>query len=165
VNDRGVEEAVLMKPRHRAGKNGVHATVGHPAPADAVNARVVNFNKTFAILVNRKLLPLAAQIQMLQNVIEYLVKTQRRCRTAAAGGEVRQDKLFERRAIQLRRNRLPALIFSHSGPPENGTLPDSLAPTENPGPRRLTVKFDRLQKPATSCVPDRRVAEGDSPKI
>jgi hypothetical protein len=61
-----------MKPQYRAGKNGVHATIGHPAPADAVNARVVNFNMTFAILVDRKLLPLAAQIQMLQNVVNIL---------------------------------------------------------------------------------------------
>jgi hypothetical protein len=153
VNDRGVEEAVLMKPQHRVGKNGVQAAVGHPAPADTVNSRVVNFNKTFAILVNRKLLPRAAQLQMLQNVVEYLVKTKLRCRTTAAGGEVRQDKLLEGREIQLRRNRLPALIFSHSGPPENGTMPDSLATTESPGPGRPTAKFNRLQKPATSWRP------------
>jgi hypothetical protein len=43
------------------------------------------------------------------------------------------------------------LIFSHSGLPENGTIPDSLATTESPGPGRPTAKFNRLQKPATSC--------------
>src|SRR6202521_1352415 len=32
VNDCGVEKAVPMKPQYRAGKNGVDATVGHPAP-------------------------------------------------------------------------------------------------------------------------------------
>jgi hypothetical protein len=98
-----------MKPRHRAGKNGVYAAVVHPPPPDAVNARVVNFNKTFAILVDRKLLPLAAQIQHCQNVVEYLLKAQFRCGTAAAGGEMRQDKLLKLYEPQLRRNRLPAL--------------------------------------------------------
>jgi hypothetical protein len=111
VNDRGVEEAVLMKPRHRAGKNGVYKAIAHPAPPGTINAGVVNFNRTFAILIDRKLLPLAAQVHVLQNVVEYLMKTQLRSGTAASGGEVRQDKLFERREIQLRRNRLPALIF------------------------------------------------------
>ena len=146
-----VEEAVLMKPRHRAGKNGVYKAIAHPAPPGTINAGVVNFNRTFAILIDRKLLPLAAQVHVLQNVVEYLMKTQLRSGTAASGGEVRQDKLFERREIQLRRNRLPALIFCHSGPPENGTLLDSLTSTENPGPRRLTANFGRLQKPATTC--------------
>jgi hypothetical protein len=37
------------------------------------------------------------------------------------------------------------------GPPESWTLPDSLAPTENPGRRRPAARFNRLQKPATSC--------------
>src|SRR5271165_552363 len=151
VNDRRIEEAVLMKPRHRTGENGVDAAVVHPPPPDAINARVVSFQAAFAILVDRQLLPLAAQIHVLQNVVEYFVEAELRCRTAGAGGEVRQDKWLELREFQLRRNRLPALISSHLGPPENGTLPDSLAPAENPGPGRLTAKFDRLQKPATSC--------------
>src|SRR5271165_6476958 len=150
VNDRRIEEAVLMKPRHRTGENGVDAAVVHPPPPDAINARVVSFQAVFAILVDRQLLPLAAQIHVLQNVVEYFVEAELRCRTAGAWGEVRQDKLLELREFQLRRNRLPALISSHSGPPESWTLPDSLAPAENPGPGRLTAKFDRLQKPATS---------------
>ena len=86
---------------------------------------------------------------MPQNVVEYFVEAALRCRTAAAGGGVRQDKLVELREFQLRRNRLPALISSHSGAPENCTLPDALAPAENPGPGRLTANFDRLQKSAT----------------
>jgi len=120
-----------MKPRHRAGENGVDAAVGHPPSPDAINARVVNFQAAIAVPADRQLLPLAAQIHMLQNVIEYFVEAELWCRTAAAGGEVRQDKLFELREFQLRRNRLPALISSHSGPPESSTLPDSLAPAEN----------------------------------
>jgi hypothetical protein len=38
VNDRDVEEAVLMKPRHRTGENGVDAAVFHPPPPDACSA-------------------------------------------------------------------------------------------------------------------------------
>ena len=74
VNDRRIEEAVLMKPRHRAGENGVYAAAVHPASPDAVNTRVMSFRAPSASLVDRKLLPLAAQIQMLQNVVEYFLK-------------------------------------------------------------------------------------------
>jgi hypothetical protein len=35
MNDRRIETAVLMKPRHRADENGVHAAVVHPSPPDA----------------------------------------------------------------------------------------------------------------------------------
>jgi hypothetical protein len=41
-----------------------------PPPPDAINARVVNFQAAFAILVDRQFLPLAAQIHVLQNVVE-----------------------------------------------------------------------------------------------
>ena len=51
MNDRGIEEIILMKPRHRAGENGVHAATIHPAPPDAVNACVMRFRAAFAILV------------------------------------------------------------------------------------------------------------------
>jgi hypothetical protein len=44
------------------------------------------------------------------------------------------------------------MSFRHSGPPKNPALPDSLASAEISGPRRLTAKFDPLQKPATSCL-------------
>jgi IstB-like ATP binding protein len=37
------------------------------------------------------------------------------------------------------------------GPPENPALPDSVVSAEISGPRRLTAKFNHLQKPATSC--------------
>jgi hypothetical protein len=85
VNDRRIEEAVLMKPQYRAGKNGVYAAVGHPAPPNAINARVVSFSAAFAILGDRQLLPLATQIHALQNVVEYFVEAELRCRTAGAG--------------------------------------------------------------------------------
>jgi hypothetical protein len=50
---------------------------------------------------------------------------------------------------------LAAVEFPHSGPPKNPALPGSVASAEIPGPRRLTAKFKRLQKTATSypyCV-------------
>jgi hypothetical protein len=68
---------------------------------------------------------------------------------------MRQDKLLELRTLQLRRQRLRPLSFRHSGPPKNPALPGSVASAEIPGPRRLTAKFKRLQKTATSypyCV-------------
>jgi hypothetical protein len=92
----------------------------------------MNFWTTFAILFDRQLFPLAAQLQQLQNVVEDLVQTQLWCWTAAAAGKMRQDKLLKRSETQLRRNRLPALASSHSDPPESWTLPRSGAATENP---------------------------------
>jgi hypothetical protein len=151
VNNRRIEEAVRMKPRHRTGEDGVDAAVVHPLPPDAINARGVSFRAAFAILIDRRLLPWAAQRQVLQTVVEYFVEVGLQSRTAGAGGEVRQDKLLELREFQWRRNRLSALISSHSGPPESWALPDSPVPAENQEPGRLTVKFDRLQKPAVSC--------------
>src|ERR1700733_7788771 len=124
MNDRRIETTVLMKPRHRASENSVHAAVVDPAPPDAVNTRVVRFRLALVILVDRQLLPLTTQIQDLQNVVEDRVKTQLRCWTAATDGEMRQDKLLELRQLQLRRNRLPALSLRHSGPPKNPALPD-----------------------------------------
>jgi hypothetical protein len=92
MNDRRIETAVLMKSRHRTGENSVHATVVHPTPPDAANACVMRFRVAFAILVDRKLFPLAAQIQELQNVVEDLIKSQLRYRIAPTDGEMRQDK-------------------------------------------------------------------------
>jgi hypothetical protein len=140
-----------MKPRHRAGKDRVHAAAVHPSPPNALNTRVVRFRVAVAILFDRQLLPLTTQIQDLQNVVEDLAKAQLRRRAAATDGELRQDKLLELRRLQLRRKRLPPLSFRHSGPPKNPALPDSVASAEIPGQRPLKVKFNRLQKPATSC--------------
>ncbi len=83
MNDRRIEPAILMKLQHRACENSVHAAVVDPSPPDAVNARVVCFRLALAILVDRQLLPLTTQIQNLQNVVEDLIKTQLRRRTAA----------------------------------------------------------------------------------
>jgi len=49
VNDRNIQAVVLMKIKHRAGKNGVDTAIDHPPPPDAVNPRVVNFRTPLAI--------------------------------------------------------------------------------------------------------------------
>jgi hypothetical protein len=94
MNDRGIEAAILMQLGYRTRENGVHAAHVHPPPPTTVNACLVDFRLAAVILVDRQLLPLAAQIQDLQNVVEYLVKAQLRCRTAATADEVWQDKLL-----------------------------------------------------------------------
>src|ERR1700712_660092 len=127
MNDRRIKPAVLMKLRHRASENGVHAAVVHPSPPDAVNARVVCFRLALAIFVDRQLLPLTPQIQDFQNVVEDLIKAQLRRRTAATDREMRQGKLLELRERQLRWDRLPALRLRHSSAPKNWPLPDSVA--------------------------------------
>jgi predicted component of type VI protein secretion system len=47
---------------------------------------------------------------------------------------------------------LPPFGFRHSDPPKNSAFPDSVASAEIPGQRRLTAKFNHLQKPATSWL-------------
>ena len=151
MNNRRIETAVLVKPRQRASENGVHAAVVHPSPPSAINARVMRLRVAIAILVDRQFLPLTTQIQDLQNVVEDLVETQLRCRTAATDREMRQDKLLKLSGLQVRRDRLPALRFHHLGPSKKRALPDLVVTAEISGLERLTAKFDRVQKPATSC--------------
>lgn len=64
-----------MKLADRARKDGVHATRRLPAPHRAVDAGVVNFRTTQAILIDRQCLSLASHIKHLQNVVEYPVQT------------------------------------------------------------------------------------------
>src|ERR1700743_2012284 len=59
VNDRGVEQAILMKLQHRGSKNGSYAAIGHPPPPSAVYARVMDLRTAAGILIDRQLLPLA----------------------------------------------------------------------------------------------------------
>ena len=63
VNDRNIQAVVLMKLQHRAGKNGVDASIDYPPPPDAINPRVVNFRTPLAIFFDRQFLPLATHIQ------------------------------------------------------------------------------------------------------
>src|SRR5271157_2912001 len=69
VNDRDIEKLVLVELHHRAGKNGVDAAIGLPPSPRAIDPRVVNLRTTFAILVDRQLLPLTTQIKQVQNVV------------------------------------------------------------------------------------------------
>src|ERR1700722_17544784 len=95
VIDYEVEELVLMKLVHRAGKNPVNAAIGLPPPQCPKDARVVDFRTIFVILFDRQRLPLTAHAQQLKGVVEDLVQPQRRCATAPTRAQMRQDKLLE----------------------------------------------------------------------
>src|SRR3954464_11547260 len=151
VDDGDIKKLVLVKFQYGALKNGVDAAIGFPSSPSTIDARVVDHGTTFAILVDRQLLPLTAQIEQVQNVVEDLEQTQLRCRPTAADGKVWQDKLLEKCETQLRGNRLPTMASSHSSPPENRILSDLGAAAENPASRRLSGKFGALEKRTTSC--------------
>src|ERR1700693_298697 len=139
-----------MKFMHRARKDPVDAAISLPAPHHPVDTRVVDFRQTFCIPFDRQHLPLAAHVQYLQDVVEDLVQPQRGCRSASATTQVWQDKFFELRFAQFRRNRLPAWVTRHSLSPNIWTLTDLPSPITNPVPARITDKFDDLEKLATS---------------
>ena len=84
MNDGRVEKICLKKGRYRPGKNGVKTTIGLPSSKGAVNSRVMNFRVALPILFDRQLLPLAAHVKLLQNVIEDCVQGKLRGRTATA---------------------------------------------------------------------------------
>src|SRR3954447_21919824 len=85
VNNGGIKQLVLMKLHHRAGKNGVDAAVCFPPPPSAIDAGVVDLRTTFAIFLDRQLLPLAADIEQVKNIVEDLEQTELWCRPAASG--------------------------------------------------------------------------------
>ena len=85
------------------------------------------------------------------------MKAQLWCRTTAADGKMRQDKLFKLRPPQLRGKGAPTLASSYSDLPESWTLPGWVVLPENLGPARLADKFTSLEKPAT-VVPIPQVA-------
>src|SRR4051795_11431532 len=156
VDDGDIKKLVLVKFQYGALKNGVDAAIGFPSSPSTIDARVVDLGTTFAILVDRQLLPLTAQIEQVQNVVEDLEQTQLRCRPTAADGKVWQDKLLEQCETQLRGNRLPTMASSHSSPPENRILSDLGAAAENPASRRLSGKFGALEKHTTNSRPKAR---------
>ena len=82
--DGRVEQICLMKGRYRIGENGVKTAIGLPSSKGAINACVMNFGVALLILFDRQLLPLAAYIKLLQNVIEDRVQGKFRSRTATA---------------------------------------------------------------------------------
>ena len=108
-----------MKLMDRARKDPVDAAIGLPAPRHPVDTCVVDFGEAFVIPFDWQHLPLAAHVQYLQDVVEDLVQRQRGCRSASATTQVWQDKFFELRFAQFRRNRLPAWVTRHSRSPNN----------------------------------------------
>lgn len=113
VNDREVQELVLTKPVHRPCENRVDAAIGLPPPQCPIDACLVDFRATFGIPFNRQRLPLTSHVQELQDVVEDLVRPQRRCWTVPTRAQMRQDKLLDLLNAQFRWNRLPALTSSH----------------------------------------------------
>jgi hypothetical protein len=151
MNDRQIEQLAIMKPAHRAGKDGIHATVGLPAPHQPVDTRVVDFEAAFGIPFDRQHLPLTAHVQHSQDVVEDLVQGQRGRRSSTTPPQMRQDKLLELLQAQFRWNHLPAWVSGHSLRPEIRTLTDLASPIRNPVLARLADEFDGLEKLATSC--------------
>src|SRR5476649_590768 len=141
-----------MKFMYRARKDPVDAAISLPAPHHPVYTRVVDFRQTFCIPFDRQHLPLAAHVQYLQDVVEDFVQRQRGCRSASATAQVWQDKFFELRFAQFRRNRLPAWVTRHSMSPNIWTLTALPSPITSPVPARTADKFDDLGKLATSWL-------------
>jgi hypothetical protein len=110
----------------------------------------MDLGTTFAIPVDWQFLPLATQIEELQNIVEDLQQTQLRRRPTPADGKMRQDKLLKQCETQLRGNCLSMAASSHSDAPQNWFLPDAVAAAENLALQRLSGRFDDPEKPATS---------------
>ncbi len=73
---------------------------------------------------------------------------------------MRQDKLLELRELQLRRNRLPALVSAIS-PPKTRALPDSARVGRNLRTMAAYSQIQPLQKPATSCYDEGMVGHAE----
>ncbi len=84
MNDSCVEKIGLKKGRYGARKNGVKTAVGLPSSKGAINSGVMNFGVAVPILFDRQLLPLAAHVKLLQNVIEDSVQGKLRSRASTA---------------------------------------------------------------------------------
>src|ERR1700681_1586016 len=85
----------------------------------------MNFGATGRILVDRQRLPLAAQIEHLQDVVEDLTQGQFGHRSTVPTREMRQDKFVELRIAQLHWNAVPWLAFGHLDPESIEILADS----------------------------------------
>ena len=92
--------------------------------------RVVDLRTALAILLDWQFLPLAAQVEQTQNVVEDRVPAQFRRGAATALAQMRQDKLLELRHAQIRWNPLPWLAFRHLEHQSNGILTGSLVSTK-----------------------------------
>ena len=126
MDDGDVQAIVLMKFEHRAFENGIKASVCLPSPKGAIDAGVVNLRTALAILFDGQILPLAAQVERAQNVVEDRVPVQFRRGAATALAQMRQDKLLELRDRQFRWNPLSGLASRHLEHQCNGILAASL---------------------------------------
>jgi hypothetical protein len=104
LNDGGVQTIVLSKPEHRALENGIKTAIRFPPPKGAIDARVVDLRTALAILLDWQFLPLAAQVEQTQNVVEDRVPAQFRPGAATTLAQMPQEKLLELRHAQIRWN-------------------------------------------------------------
>jgi len=85
----------LSKPEHRAFENRIKTAIRLPPPKGAIDARVVDLRTALAIILDWQFLPLAAQVEQTQNVVEDRVPAQFRRGAATALAQMWQDKLFK----------------------------------------------------------------------
>ncbi len=74
---------------------------------ESLDARVVDFRTALLILLDGQFLPLTAQVQRPQNVIEERMRAQLSRGAASALAQMRPDKFLELRKTQIRWNPLP----------------------------------------------------------
>lgn len=113
VDDVGVEQMRSMQRGDRTGEDPVKTTLRLPVPEHPVNARVMNFRTAVRAFIDWQFLPLAAQVQQPQDVVEDYMQTQFGRRAATPDDQVGQDKLRKLRQAQMRRNPLPLLALCH----------------------------------------------------
>ncbi len=113
VDDVGVEQMRGMQRGDRTGEDPVKTTPRLPVPEHPVNARVMNFRTAVRAFIDWQFLPLAAQVQQPQDVVEDRMQTQFGRRTATPDDQMGQDKLRKLRQVQLCRNPLPLLALRH----------------------------------------------------
>jgi hypothetical protein len=70
VDDGHVEKAALVEPQYHDRENDIETAAGLPPPKGAINTGVVDLGGPFGILCNRQFLPLTAQVQQFQDIIE-----------------------------------------------------------------------------------------------
>src|SRR3954468_3438528 len=68
MDDRDIKQLVLVKLAYGSCKDGVDAAISIPPPPSTIEAGVVDLRTTVADLVDRQLLPLTAQVELLQNI-------------------------------------------------------------------------------------------------
>ena len=110
-------------------------------PKHPVNARVMNFWAAVQACGDRQFLPLTAQVQQPQEVVEDGMQTQFGCWTATPHDQVGQDKLFELRQAQMRGNPLPLLALLHFDRQSDRILAHGMPLPENSSRLRVPDKF------------------------